>query len=62
VDVLILSSDQLRQPNVWPHAGLTQKPLADDGDNLLAPRRQGAYRLRNALMPVLEASEYADRF
>jgi hypothetical protein len=61
VDGLSLRSEQIAATNVPPQAVLTQTPLTIDAANLLALRGQNAYRLRNALTPVLEASEYADR-
>jgi hypothetical protein len=61
VNVLSLSTKQIVATNVWLHVDMTQKPLTIDGANLLALRSERAYRHRDALIPVLEASEYADR-
>jgi hypothetical protein len=57
-----VSSEQIAPTNVRLHADMTEKPLTIDGGNQLAMRSTSAYRLCDALMPVLDASEYADRF
>jgi hypothetical protein len=61
LDVLSLSSEQIAATKVWLHADMTEKPLTIDGGNLFALRSYGAYRLGDAVMPVLETPEYADR-
>ena len=51
-----------RHPTYGCTPDQTQKPLASDGASQLGLRSGSADRLGNALMPAVEALEYADRF
>ena len=57
-----LTKSESAATNVWLHADVTQKQVAIDGATVPGrPEKVSAYRVPGAFVPVLEASEYADR-